>query len=216
VRNNIISETNLLDDTVEAIKTRLPNKWKAEPETSSGQRGLDFVLKIQDPEGREGLLLIEAKNRLDPKDVPAAVYQLRQYADRLRESDDESPEIASLYTAPFISRRTREVLTSLGAGYADSTGNLRLTLSRPGLFLSATGADRDPVPAEPSVLRSLKGRGAGRAVRVFADFVPPYGIRELAEAAKTPAPTLSKVAALLEREAILEREKARGRITALD
>lgn len=218
MRNRRISETTLLEDTVEAITTHLPETWRAQPEpaSTSGRPGPDLVMKIQAPDGREGLVFIEAKSRLDPKDVPSAVYQLRRYADRLRESDEESPEIASLYAAPFVSRRTREVLTSLGMGYADSTGNLRLTLNRPGLFLSATGADRDPEPGEPSMLRSLKGRGAGRAVCAFADFVPPYGIRELAVTTRTPAPTLSKVATFLEREAILEREKVRGRIAVLD
>ena len=53
-------------------------------------------------------------------------------------------------------------------------------------------------------------------MRAFCDFRPPYGIMELAAAAKTPAPTLSKVSGFLEREAVLERESTRGRISAVD
>src|SRR5690606_41852917 len=68
---------------------------------------------------------------------------------------------------------------------SDLTGNLRIVASNPAIFLEARGADRDP-DREPRALRSLKGAAAGRVVRALCDFMPPYGVRALAEISSTP------------------------------
>lgn len=54
-------------------------------------------------------------------------------------------------------------------------------------------------------LRSLRGRGAARAVRAIVDSAPPFGVRELAASTDVSAATLSRVLELLEREGIIER-----------
>lgn len=115
-----------------------------------------------------------------------------------------------LLVAPFLSQRTRELLREAGASYADATGNIRVALERPGLFVEAHGSDKDP-GAEPRPLRSLRGRSAGRVVRALCDLDPPYGIRELASAASTPLGSIARVVGLLDREALVERDDA-GRI----
>ncbi|MFA5889335.1 MAG: hypothetical protein WDA27_00030 [Actinomycetota bacterium] len=143
------------------------------------------------------------KRRIDPKDVPAVLEQVRRYG----------PE-APLIVAPFLGPRTRERLAKAGAAYADATGNLRLALERPALFVERTGADSSPWPDERP-LRSLKGPTAGRAVRALCDFRPPYGVRELAELSRTPVASVSRVVELLDREAIVIRE-GRGPIESVD
>jgi hypothetical protein len=116
--------------------------------------------------------------------------------------------------APFLSPRAREELVAAGAGYADATGNLRVALERPALFLETSGAASNPWPEERP-LRSLKGPTAARVVRAFCDLRPPYGIRELAERAGASPASVSRVAELVDREALLTRE-LRGPITWVD
>jgi hypothetical protein len=106
------------------------------------------------------------------------------------------------------------MLAAAGACYADSTGNLRLALQRPAIFLEQEGAEQDPA-RETRALASLKGPAAGRVVRALLDFRPPYGIRELAARSGTPIASVSRVVALLEREAILARGP-RGDVREVD
>jgi hypothetical protein len=115
-----------------------------------------------------------------------------------------------LVLTQFLSKRTRDVLKQEGASYADATGNLRIALDRPGLFLEAQGSDKDP-GSEPRPLRSLRGAAAGRIVRALCDIDPPYGVRELALKASTPLGSVGRVVGFLDREALVERDE-RGRI----
>ena len=87
-------------------------------------------------------------------------------------------------------------------------------VSKPGLFISTSGADRDPWPQDDE-LRSLRGRGAARAVRAIIDSAPPLGVRDLAAATGTSAATLSRVLELLEREDVIARER-RGPVLGVD
>jgi hypothetical protein len=112
----------------------------------------------------------------------------------------------TLVTAPFLSPRTRQLLRQAGANYADASGNVRLAVDRPGIFVEREGAQKDPEPergARP--LASLKGPAAARVVRALCDFRPPYGVRRLAEIAETAPASASRVVSLLEREALIER-----------
>lgn len=106
--------------------------------------------------------------------------------------------------ARFLSPRTKDLLTEAGAGYADATGNFRLALEKPALFIQTTGAERDPWP-QVRPLKSLKGPTAGRVVRALCDFAPPCGVRELAQRSATSPASISRVLALLDREALIER-----------
>ncbi|MGH2759501.1 MAG: hypothetical protein ACRDKJ_08040 [Actinomycetota bacterium] len=121
---------------------------------------------------------------------------------------------APLVVAPFIGPRARERLAELGAGYVDSTGNIRIAIDDPAVFIEASGASSNPW-REERPLRSLKGRAAGRVVRALSDFTPPYGVRELAARSTTPIATVARVIDLLDRDALLERS-ARGKVTSVD
>jgi hypothetical protein len=127
---------------------------------------------------------------------------VRQDADRL------------LLVAPFLSPRARELLAEANASYFDATGNLRIVARDPAVFLEGRGADRDP-DRTPRALRSLKGAAAGRVVRALCDFMPPYGVRTLAETSSTPLGTVSRVVTFLEEEALLTRNEKKV-ITAVD
>ncbi|MBZ0274138.1 hypothetical protein K8I61_19015 [bacterium] len=119
-----------------------------------------------------------------------------------------------LIVAPFFSVRTRELLADSGASYIDATGNVRIAVARPAVFIEGRGADRDP-NREPRALKSLKGAVAGRVVRALCDFMPPYGVRSLAETSSTPLGTVSRVISFLEEEALITRDDKKV-VTAVD
>ncbi|HLG71059.1 MAG TPA: helix-turn-helix domain-containing protein [Chloroflexota bacterium] len=120
-----------------------------------------------------------------------------------------------LIAAPFVSRRVRDVLMESNAGYADATGNLRLALDTPPLFIELSGAESNPWRETDQPLRTLKGPGAGRVVRALCELRPPYGLRELAKRCGAPASTASRVVALLDRDALLTRSST-GRIESVE
>jgi hypothetical protein len=167
---------------------------------------VDGILDLSGPGDERAEILVEVKSRLFPRDVPHIVSQLvRAAVGRL------PANTALVVVAPYVSPRTQDLLVASGAGYVDGTGNVHLSLERPALFLERVGASTDPWPNDHP-LRSLKGPTAGRVVRALCDFQTPYGIRELAERSRTPVASVSRVVALLDREALVLRE-ARGGVT---
>jgi len=185
---------------VKALGERLPPAWKVKElrrEVRRENKRADAVVRVVDPDGKSVDVVIEAKRWIEPIDVPGIVDRL------LRNERGE----AVLVVASFLSPRTRERLKQEQVSFADATGNMRLVLRKPGLFIETPGADRDPQPPATRALASLKGRAAGRVVRALCDFKPPYGIRELADRSLTSLASVARVVALLEREAIVVRNK---------
>ncbi|MFQ6026320.1 MAG: hypothetical protein ACE5Q6_02270 [Dehalococcoidia bacterium] len=123
--------------------------------------------------------------------------------------------VALMLVTSYLGPSARDRLSEEEISFADMTGNLRFVLKRPAVFIEVEGASKNPW-RENVPLRSLKGRGAGRVVRGFLDHQPPFGIRELAAVTNSPVATISRVAELLEREAIIERESPRGQVLSVD
>ncbi len=205
MRNTADSDNKLISQAVNELDSLLPDDWRAsvEVERGGGDRGFDALLELCAPDGTCGILLLEAKNRVEPKDVSGI-------ADHLPNGGQATPILVS----PFLSARTRERLEERGINYLDLTGNLRVSLDRPALFIRSSGAERDP-RREERPARTLKGAKAGRVVRALCDFTPPVGVRELAEGAKIDPGYASRVLTLLEREDLIQR-KSRGPITGVD
>jgi hypothetical protein len=204
VGNTSIQDNRLIDRVLQRVATRLPSGWRPRTSVSTAVRGKhNTVLTIVGPAKASGSMLITPKKRLEPKDVADLVATARPTADR-----------PILIVAPFLSPRTQERLKAGGFAYADLTGNVRLSLSKPGLFLEATGALENPDPAARN-RKSLRGAKAGRLVRALADFRPPLGLRELAKHAGVDAGYASRVVDFLKREALVTRT-ARGPITETD
>jgi len=152
-------------------------------------------------------MAIEAKQQMPPQSVFFIAEQLKVY-------QKEFGTTGGLAVAPYLSPRARELLITRGINFIDATGNMRLVIDKPALFIEAQGAGKDPW-REKRPLVSLKGSSAGRVVRALCDFRPPYGIRELAQRAGLSLGSASRVAALLERDAILTKA-GRGRIVSVD
>ncbi|BDG08575.1 hypothetical protein [Anaeromyxobacter paludicola] len=107
-----------------------------------------------------------------------------------------------------------ELLRAENASYIDRTGNLRLSLSSPAVFIETQGAQKDPA-ATVRPIGSLKGPAAGRVVRALCDYRPPFGVRELAKRSQTPLGSVSRAVAFVEKEALLTREP-RGPVLSVD
>jgi hypothetical protein len=203
--NSDVSETALLREVLDGLTKRLPSGWTAAKEPGKGSSGRrpDAVLVIEGPDRKSARVVVEVKKTLEPRNVPTLAAQLKGY-----QAD------AILVIAPFLGSRARQLLRERQCGYADSTGNLWLSLSRPGLFVETSGATKDPTPLGRP-LRSLKGPATGRALRALCDFKEPLRVRELAQRARLPAPTLSRVIDFLAREALIEKDQ-RGVVVRVD
>jgi hypothetical protein len=202
-----IADGNAVDAVIEQLRDRLPTAWTLKRVASGGRSprrpSSDIVAKLSDPAGGSVRIAIEAKSQVEPQNVDSVAERARTV-----------PAGAVLVAAPFLSPRTRERLKAAGLNYADLTGNIRLALSMPALFIDARGADVNPEPVARE-RRSLKGPKAGRLVRALCDFRPPIGLRELAKRAKVDAGYASRIVQVLVREALVART-SRGPITSVD
>ena len=208
--NSPITETQILRTAEDFIRRALPERWtmKLAREPGRAQTRPDALLTLTAPGGETATYVIEAKRSITAQTLLSALDQLAAYIDAL------DPGAIPLIAASYLSPRSKEVLTERGVSYVDTTGNLRISASRPGLFIDVAGATKDPWP-DDQPLRSLRGRGASRAVRALIDFRPPYGVRELASRAQVSPATLSRVIDLLERDAVLTKDD-RGGVADLD
>jgi len=148
-------------------------------------------------------MMVELKSDVPPRNVPIVADQLGRYG--------SNPK---LLVAPFLSPQTQQALTERDISYADMTGNIRLEVGTPALFIRDRGLTSDPWQQERSI-RSLKGPAAGKVVRALCDFRPPYGVRELSQRSGTAAASVSRVMSFLEPEGLITREQ-RGRVSAVD
>lgn len=203
----MVSGTEFLAFLEQRLRETLPSTWGVELRlegTPERGKGRDAVVEIESPTGEVATISIELKARLDAQSAPRALAQARAI-----------PAEAVILAAPFLSPRTREIITDLGAGFADATGNLRLQLDRPAVFIETPGAAANPWPERDEPLRTLKGPGAGRVVRTLCEVAPPYGVRELAQLSGVAASTVSRVLALLQREALVGRDE-QSRVVVID
>lgn len=193
--SNMQYRSNKQREILELLKARLPDGWKVSIGPGVGK--LVFIA----PDRRQGSLLFEYRARLEPREVAAL-------------AGASGKRGARLVVSSFLSASTRERLREAGLSHADLTGNVRLALAAPGLFIETQGESRDP-RREERPARTLKGPRAGRIVRALCDFRLPLGVRELAARAGVDPGYASRVVALLAREALVVREP-RGPVIGLD
>jgi hypothetical protein len=198
--NNGLSGNKILGRAIQELSKRVPPRWRLR--SSSGGRR-PAVVQLVAPNGAIASWLLQEKRRVDPKDVPGLLSSLQRAQGRL-----------PLLVSPFLSPRTRQRLDEAGVSYVDLTGNIRLIADRPGLLIISQGADSNPWP-DTRGGRSLKGPKAGRIVRALCDFLPPLGVRALAQKTRTDAGYCSRVLELLEREDLIKRTR-RGPVVAVD
>ena len=203
--NRPISGNTILARVPEELASRLPRGWKVRPGAGRARdaNGPDARLNLVAGDGTITALLIEARERVEPRNIPALREQLRGWTGG-----------TGMLVAPYLSPATRESLAKAEVNYLDLAGNLRLMVVRPALYVFTVGADRNPSPEERPGW-SLKGATAGRVVRGLCDFMPPVGIRELASRAATTPGYASRLVERLDAEALLTRAR-RGPVQSVD
>jgi hypothetical protein len=164
------------------------------------------VVTLEAPDGSRVTLLFEAKRALGSRDVPKVLDEIRSRAAA------KVPGALPVLVARYLSPAVRERLEREDASYADATGNRRLSLNRPALFVRNVGADRDPWRRPGRPRGTLKGAPASRVVRWLVDFAPPYTVLQVAKGSEASTGATYRVVQFLEEEALLSREP-RGSIT---
>jgi hypothetical protein len=162
------------------------------------------MAELTAPDRRKGTLSLETKARLDPKGARALVEAVRQ----------ARIQGALIVISRYLSEDTRARLQEGNLSYLDLTGNVRIVLSEPGLFIETQGASQDP-EREERPARSLRGPKAGRIVRALIDRKEPPGVRELAALTKINAGYVSRVLELLDQQALVTRV-GHGKLQSVD
>jgi hypothetical protein len=189
---------SLVEAAEDAVRTALPAGWRVEVRQDSGS-GVDALFEISAPDGTVATVLIEAKTNLEPRDVSRVAAQIERYAGAHINS--------AMVVTPFASPMARDGLARLDLGWFDLSGNLRLRVDRPSIFIDRVGAHRNPA-AEPADrrLKSLRGPSAAKVVLYLADCELPMGVRALASAVGVSVSTSARVLDLLDREAVISRD----------
>jgi len=206
------SEVDLLKLLGKELTAQLPASWQIDltPQPRYGRIRPDALLTISAPDGTSAQILIEAKTTLNARDVPGALSQLEAAAAAQTETPFGPPLLVSRYIAP----RSREMLTEAGASYMDATGNLRIVVDRPAVYLKADGASADPWRGPERETRTLRGKPAARVTRALVDFKSPLGIRELSKLSGASLGSTYRTVDFLDKEALIQREQ-RGAIVAV-
>jgi hypothetical protein len=204
------TERDVLRTVVERIRRVLPETWALDAqEISEGRkRGIDARLVISAPDGRRGELVVEAKRLVDTRDVPWALDSLR----RAVGTDEGGAPTNLLLAARYLPPETRELILREGGWYADATGNVRLQLDEPGLFVDGRGADRDPWRGRGRPRGTLQGPPAARVVRALVDFQPPLTMTDLVKVSGASTGATYRVVEFVESLGLLHRAP-RGPIT---
>jgi MarR family len=200
-----MSEWELLDAATEALTRRLPPKWTVERQASAGDtEAADLVIKTPNT---QAFILVEVKSNVSRRDVEALTGGPWR---RWRRQIGNQP---ILLVAPYIGPRVRELLTEENVSYLDLTGNTRISLDHPGVFIETEGASQDPRSTKPRA--ALRGAKAGAVVRVLVDVAPPYTGADIARTANVNEGYLSRILDTLVDEGLIDRERS-GPVTRVD
>lgn len=197
----------MLERALELVRARLPPGWAVELAPSSQAFDARFVF-YDDSGVVKGGLVAEARAEFKPADVDWLVGRW------MRHERGSVSAHGLLLVSDFLSPRARQLLAAEGASYVDATGNMRLVMSRPALFVETQGAQRRPTPRRKSRSESLRGATTGRIVRFLSEVEPPYGVTDIAAATGISQGWVSRVLDRLVDEALIER-KARGPVEAV-
>jgi hypothetical protein len=206
-------EVDILRRALAFVEQCLPAGWRFAVEEGAqlGDLRLDAVVELRAPDGSRVLLLVEVKRQLATREVSDALEQLGLARERM----DQRAPVLPMLVARYLAASTRERLEQRGAAYADATGNLRLVIDRPSLFLRDVGASRDPWRGPGRPLGALRGPPAARVVRALVDFTPPFTVPGLIGRSGASTGATYRVVEFLEGEALIER-RPRGAITGVD
>lgn len=201
------TEADVLRRGIAEVVARLPSGWSSRLAIEPDQR-VDAILELVAPNRETVTMIVEAKRVIEGRDVSAIRSQLDRYT-------QTRPNSIGLVAARYLSPPVRARLTGEGLSYVDTTGNVRLEISSPGLFISDRGSDRDPWRGPGRPRGTLKGAPAAKIIRAITDFRGPWTVRELVDLAKVSTGATYRVVEYLESEGLAQRQPD-GRLDAPD
>ena len=199
----------VLDD----LSSRFPPNWDVSTVLEPTSEGPDAFMRITSPDGSSAQIAIEAKVTLEPRNVRSVLSRLS--ASPLGSPDALPPDVRPLVIARYLAPRTRSMLADADASYADATGNVRIRLDRPSVFIETQGASSNPWREEPRAIKRLRGAPAARVVRALCDWYEPVAAVELAKRAGTSVGSTYRVLDFLDREALIVR-RGKGEVLEVD
>lgn len=197
------NETDIMQRGLTVLNRCLPEKWTIFQEQGSEiDRSVDALLRITAPDGTATNVAVEVKGVVQGRDVAVVATKLEGFL-KYREING-----AGLIIARYLPVPVRERLKEAGLSYVDATGNVRLTVASPGLFISDRGEDKDPWRGPGRPRGTLKGAPPANLVRTITDFTGPWTVRQLVDIAKTSTGATYRVVELLEREGLAVRNSS--------
>lgn len=209
--NLALSETSLTDQAVAWLEKRMPRGWGIEcssPPDNGGEFPADSRISLKAPNGTISTIAVEERQSVSPRTV------LSLLSPRVQAARNMGAHLPLLVVAPWLSKRTQQLLDEQRISYVDLTGNALLRIDNPPFYLQTTGAERNPTPKKRSPAK-LGGAKAGRLIRLLLDVRPPYRVLELAEATGLAPGYVSRLLETLYREALVERV-GRGPVETVD
>jgi hypothetical protein len=182
------------------LANRLPPTWKVGLQAATGDPELADLVISATGAGAQAVVFVEVKSDVSPRDIDALIGGPWR---RWRRQTGNQP---LLLVAPYLGPRVRALLGDENVSYIDLTGNMRITLDYPGLFIEASGAQQDPrATRAPSTVRGAK---AGAVVRALVDASPPYSGAEIARAAEVNEGYVSRILATLLDDGLISRDRS--------
>jgi hypothetical protein len=192
---------DVLRRSLALVQDRLPPGWSTtiDEDVVVAGRLIDALVELAGPDQTKAILVVEAKRSVVTRDLPAALEQIQSAGSQL------ARPVVPMLVARYLPPSARAWLEERGVSYADATGNLRVALERPALFLHDKGTDHDPWRGPGRPRGTLQGPPAARVVRALVDFTPPVTVPELVRRSGASTGATYRVVEFLEREALIER-----------
>lgn len=208
------SDYELIEIALGRLADRLPPGWVVErvegQGTGTGRHQFDAFFSFEaESGGARGIALVEVRRYFSAADVERLFGGLTP---RLRNAIGAQ---TILLVSEYLSPRTRDLLAKENISYLDLAGNVRLVMESPPIFVESSSANRRPSALASRRVAGLTGARAGRIIRFLAEVVPPYGVKEIEEAADISRGYVSRILDRLADEALIKR-KPRGPVTHVD
>lgn len=209
-----MTEEVTLDRYLAALRALLPEEIELRDDVNAPiapgpDDGFDATWELRDNDsGTYTTLLVESKREVTPRDVTSTLARTAALVRQL------SPNTGMIVAAPWLSPRAQEALTQTGINFLDLTGNVRLRLRRPSVFIRTTGATRSSTRASSSSSK-LTGPRVNRLIRCLADALPPFRGKDIATVTGLSEGYVSRALDALDAQALIQRAP-RGEIRDVD
>lgn len=196
------NEAEVLTAGIAVLGDRLPTGWDVRS-VGPGRRDahLDALWEVTAPDGTSVVLVAEAKRVVERRDTATLLQQLDAYVQQI-------PGSHGVVVARYLSPPVRRRLSDAGLSYIDATGNIRLNVPQPGLYIADRGADRDPWRGPGRPRGTLKGAPAAKVVRALLDHERSWAVRDLVNVADVSTGSTYRVIEFLEGEDLATRNSS--------